>query len=135
MFRRIVNSRNYFDLFANKSKLNTMPNTANRQLKSYATLHQQQQKKDIQSTIYYAAAVVTTFVGLSFAAVPLYQLFCSSTGIDGTPKTGKETMFLLDKLFVPGHAKPIKITFDSSVSEIMPWEFSPETRQLTVKAG
>lgn len=133
MFRtKIIN--NFYSL-GNKCKKNTFNNPSSRHLRLYATLHQQQQKRDIQSTMYYAAAVVTTFVGLSFAAVPLYQLFCSSTGIDGTPKTGKETMFLLDKLFVPGHAKPIKITFDSSVSEIMPWEFQPETRQLTVKAG
>jgi cytochrome c oxidase assembly protein Cox11 len=47
-----------------------------------------------QSTMYYAASVIVTFIGLSFAAVPLYQLFCSTTGIDGTPKTGmKEIEF------------------------------------------
>ena len=35
----------------------------------------------------------------------------------------------------PRHAKPIKITFDSSVSELMPWKFVPETRTITVKPG
>jgi cytochrome c oxidase assembly protein subunit 11 len=41
----------------------------------------------------------------------------------------------LNDLSIPSHARPIKITFDSSVSELMPWKFLPETRQITVKPG
>ena len=36
---------------------------------------------DSKSTLLYTASVVIGFIGLSFAAVPLYQLFCSATGI------------------------------------------------------
>jgi cytochrome c oxidase assembly protein subunit 11 len=89
----------------------------------------------IQNTMYYAASVAVTFVGLSFAAVPLYQLLCSATGIDGTAKTGQGTKYLLDQIKPTKNAKPIKITFDSSVAETMPWKFVPETRQITVVPG
>jgi cytochrome c oxidase assembly protein subunit 11 len=88
-----------------------------------------------KSTFYYTASVIVTFVGLSFAAVPLYQLFCSTTGIDGTPKTGAGTKFNLSELKPLKNARPIKISFDSSVSDSLPWKFVPETRQITVKPG
>ena len=32
--------------------------------------------------------VVASMVGLSFAAVPLYRMFCAATGYGGTPKIG-----------------------------------------------
>jgi cytochrome c oxidase assembly protein subunit 11 len=88
-----------------------------------------------KSSLYYAASVIITFVGLSFAAVPLYQLFCSTTGVDGTPKTGAGTKFELDKLLPLRNAKAIKISFDSSVSDQLPWKFEPETKQITVIPG
>ena len=34
------------------------------------------------------AAAVCGMVGLSFAAIPLYRLFCAATGYGGTPKIG-----------------------------------------------
>jgi cytochrome c oxidase assembly protein subunit 11 len=85
--------------------------------------------------MFYAASVAVFFVGLSFAAVPLYQLLCSATGIDGTAKTGPGTKYMLDLLKPAKNAKPIKITFDSAVAETMPWKFVPETRHLTVIPG
>ncbi|KAJ3359941.1 Cytochrome c oxidase assembly protein cox11, mitochondrial [Kappamyces sp. JEL0680] len=62
-------------------------------------------------------------------------MICSTTGIDGTPQTGAGTKWKLSDISTPAFARPIKITFDSSVSELMPWKFLPETRQVTVKPG
>jgi cytochrome c oxidase assembly protein subunit 11 len=90
---------------------------------------------EAKSTLYYTASVAVVFVGFSFAAVPLYQLFCSATGIDGTPKTGAGTKYDLEKIVPAKNAKAIKITFDSSVSEQMPWKFVPEVRQISVIPG
>ena len=96
----------------------------------------QQRQKESQDTMYYASSVVIVFIGLSFAAVPLYQLFCSTTGIDGTPKLiGPGTKFNLSELTTPDHAKPIKIFFDSSTSALLPWKFDAETRMISVKPG
>ena len=87
------------------------------------------------STMYYAGSVSIIFVGLSFAAVPIYQMICSTTGIDGTPKTGPGTKWALANITTPAFARPLKISFDSSVSELMPWKFLPDTRTVTVKPG
>ena len=96
----------------------------------------EQRQRQTADTMYYASSVVVVFIGLSFAAVPLYQLFCSTTGIDGTPKLlGPGTKFNLSELTTPDHAKPIKIFFDSSTSALLPWKFEAETRMITVKPG
>lgn len=96
----------------------------------------EQRQRESQDTMYYASSVVIVFIGLSFAAVPLYQLFCSTTGIDGTPKLiGPGTKFNLSELTTPDHAKPIKIFFDSSTSALLPWKFEAETRMISVKPG
>ena len=43
-------------------------------------------KARIRATAYYAAAVVIGATGASFAAVPLYKMFCQATGYGGTTK-------------------------------------------------
>ena len=74
--------------------------------------------------------VVSGMVGLSFAAVPLYQLFCQVTGFGGT--TGVAAA-------APGATGPedqkVVVTFDSNVARDLNWEFRPEQRRLTVRGG
>ncbi|RKO86249.1 cytochrome c oxidase assembly protein CtaG/Cox11 [Blyttiomyces helicus] len=85
--------------------------------------------------MYYAAAVIVTFIGLTYAAVPLYQILCTQTGLDGTPLTSAGHKFEPDSMVPVADARRIKITFDASLSDRMKWTFVPETRQITVKPG
>lgn len=62
-------------------------------------------------------------------------MFCSQTGYDGTPKTGAGTKFTLREVEPIKNAKKIRIHFDSSVSDQMPWKFKPELKQITVVPG
>ncbi|KIK62942.1 hypothetical protein GYMLUDRAFT_41223 [Collybiopsis luxurians FD-317 M1] len=43
--------------------------------------------KKNMSLLMYTGAVIVVFLGLTYAAVPLYRLFCSATGFAGTPST------------------------------------------------
>ncbi|KAJ4494792.1 cytochrome c oxidase assembly protein CtaG/Cox11-domain-containing protein [Lentinula edodes] len=43
--------------------------------------------KKNRSLLMYTGAVIVSFLGLTYAAVPLYRLFCSATGFAGTPST------------------------------------------------
>jgi cytochrome c oxidase assembly protein subunit 11 len=66
-------------------------------------------------------------VGASFAAVPLYRIFCEATGFAGTPQraeAGAERM--LDNEIV--------VRFDGNVAGL-PWSFKPEVPQVSVKLG
>ncbi len=72
--------------------------------------------------------VVCGMVGLSFAAVPLYQLFCQVTGYGGTTQVASS---------VPDEVleRQMKVRFDANVSPDLPWAFKPEERQVTIKLG
>ena len=74
-------------------------------------------------------AVTGGMVGLAFASVPLYQLFCQVTGYGGTPKIGA----IASEAVVSDRV--IKIRFDANTNGELPWVFKPKQRQVTVKLG
>ncbi|MGZ3409753.1 MAG: cytochrome c oxidase assembly protein [Xanthobacteraceae bacterium] len=73
-------------------------------------------------------AVVGVMVALSFAAVPLYNWFCRSTGFGGTTQVST---------IAPNEAMGRKITvrFDSNVGAGLPWKFEPEATSIDVRLG
>ena len=72
--------------------------------------------------------MVVGMVGLSYAAVPLYDLFCRATGYGGTPQRADAA---------PGAVgeRVITVRFDTNVDPALPWSFQPEEREVRVKAG
>ena len=90
------------------------------------------------------------FVGLSYAAVPLYRMFCSATGFAGTPVTGNGR-YEPSRLVPVEKAHRIKVTylavnddifahtvqvhFNADRSEQLPWKFTPQQKFVTVLPG
>jgi cytochrome c oxidase assembly protein subunit 11 len=73
-------------------------------------------------------SVIFAMLGASFAAIPLYRVFCAVTGYGGTPQIGPEA--------APGAtAGTITIHFNADVSPGLPWHFAPEQSQVTLKLG
>ena len=68
-------------------------------------------------------------VGLAFAAVPLYKLFCQVTGFGGTPKIAAQ-----HPAAAPSD-RTITVRFDANTNPALPWRFLPEKTQVTVRAG
>ena len=69
-------------------------------------------------TLVQLVAVVATMAGLSFAAVPFYDWFCRTTGFGGTTSVASEgSDTILDQT--------IKVRFDASLEQGMPWTFKP----------
>lgn len=67
-------------------------------------------------------------VGLSFAAVPLYRMFCEATGYAGTPQ--------LRGVAGPGASGgDIVVRFNATTSPGLPWRFAPNEAAVTVKLG
>ncbi|KAJ3096125.1 Cytochrome c oxidase assembly protein cox11, mitochondrial [Phlyctochytrium planicorne] len=87
------------------------------------------------TTVYYSASAMIGFLGLAYAAVPLYQMFCSQTGTDGTPMTSQARKFDAATMKPVSHAKKIMIHFESSLSDAMKWKFVPNTRDISVLPG
>lgn len=74
--------------------------------------------------------VVAGMVGVAFAAVPLYTLFCQVTGYGGTPKvaTGQHPARNPDGL-------SMDVRFDANVARDLPWVFRPVQQKVTVSLG
>ncbi len=67
-------------------------------------------------------------LGAAFAAVPFYTWFCKTTGYSGTPAVATIAPDrVIDRVF--------EVRFDSNVHAGLPWDFRPETKSITVKAG
>ncbi|CEG68705.1 Putative Cytochrome c oxidase assembly protein subunit 11 [Rhizopus microsporus] len=82
----------------------------------------------------YTASIFIFMLGLSYAAVPLYRLFCASTGFNGTPVIDAER-FGPDRLVPQTKSKRIRVTFESNTSDTLPWSFKPELREIYVVPG
>ncbi|MBV8578824.1 MAG: cytochrome c oxidase assembly protein [Acetobacteraceae bacterium] len=73
-------------------------------------------------------AVVAGMTGLSFAAVPLYRLFCAATGYAGTPKTGLAA--------APGAtAQMVTVRFNADTNPGLPWQFRPVQAEVQLPLG
>ena len=74
-----------------------------------------------------AAVIALCFLGLAFAAVPIYRAFCQLTGFDGTPLRAEKA---------PGAiAGQIGVRFDANVDPKLPWKFEPVQKQVRVHPG
>ena len=68
-------------------------------------------------------------LGLSFASVPLYDLFCRVTGYAGTVQRAS---------LAPGsngQYRNIQIRFDSNISQELNWEFKAPKKEIIVQPG
>lgn len=72
--------------------------------------------------------IVTVMVGISFAAVPLYRLFCQVTGFGGTTQVS-------DQLPEGQYDREITVAFNADTHADLFWDFKPEMRKITVKVG
>jgi cytochrome c oxidase assembly protein subunit 11 len=73
-------------------------------------------------------AFVAFMIGLSFAAVPLYRMFCAATGFAGTPQRAAAA----SKQVFP---ETVTVRFDANVAQGLPWSFEPAEPALTLHVG
>jgi cytochrome c oxidase assembly protein subunit 11 len=74
------------------------------------------------------AGVMLAMLGASFAAIPLYRVFCAVTGYGGTPQIGPE-------LSSGVAAGQITVRFNADVNAGLPWQFAPEQAQIKLRLG
>jgi cytochrome c oxidase assembly protein subunit 11 len=76
-----------------------------------------------------AAVVAAGMVGLAYASVPLYRLFCQVTGFGGTPQradAAPETQ---------GEGQPMTIRFDANTASTLGWKFRARQAVMQVRTG
>ena len=73
-------------------------------------------------------AGAAAMVGVSYAAVPLYQLFCQVTGYGGTTQRAEQYSYtILDRT--------ITVRFDANTSNGLNWKFKPVQRSVKLRIG
>lgn len=93
-----------------------------------------QYKKKNQNILYYTLSLGIATLTLAYASVPLYRAICQRTGYGGIPITDS-TRFTPEKLVPVSNAKRIRVTFSSSVSDVLEWKFTPQQREVRVLPG
>ncbi|KAI9844564.1 MAG: Cytochrome c oxidase assembly protein cox11, mitochondrial [Sclerophora amabilis] len=94
------------------------------------------QKKN-NSTLYYTMSVILGTVALSYGSVPMYKMICQTTGWGGQPikSTAHNTDDPASRLEPVTSSRRLRITFNGSVSDVLPWKFSPQQREVKVLPG
>lgn len=80
-------------------------------------------------TAFAVLGIVAGMVGLSFASVPLYNLFCKVTGYGGTTQVASS----VDG--IPVLDQEVTVRFDANTAPGMGWSFRPVQRQVTLRLG
>lgn len=72
--------------------------------------------------------IPVAMLGLSFAAVPFYRIFCQATGYNGaTQRAASASTRVLDRY--------VTVRFDTNISPTLDWDFQPEQREMRLKIG
>ena len=73
-------------------------------------------------------SVAAAMIGLSYASVPLYRIFCQATGFGGTTQKAEAA----PEKILP---RQMTVRFDASVARNLNWEFGPQQGPQTLKIG
>jgi cytochrome c oxidase assembly protein Cox11 len=92
------------------------------------TARKQHMERRNRRTLLAALTGVAGMVGVSFAAVPLYNLFCRVTGFNGTPMIGGAA--------APGAGEQVmNVRFNANTQPDLPWRFAPATPSIRLRVG
>lgn len=72
--------------------------------------------------------LVAGMIGLAYASVPLYDLFCRATGFGGTPLRADANNSIVG-------TRDMTVTFNTDLGQGMPWHFRPEVPKMEVRTG
>ena len=75
-----------------------------------------------------AGLIAAGMVGMAYAAVPLYDWFCRTTGFGGTTQVAVAAPSGISD-------ETIVVRFDANVDPGLPWSFRPDVTSKTVRLG
>lgn len=117
----------------------------NRAFSCQAPLHRQTISPAMQSsmsskknatTMYYMISVIMGTLAVAYGSVPMYKMICQQTGWGGQPiSTHRTTDDASSRLTPITDSRRLRITFNSSVSDVLPWKFAPQQREVRVLPG
>jgi len=88
--------------------------------------------KDHSNTLAYLLAGMIWALGMAFAGVPLYKMFCGALGLGGKATVGHDTS-KVENMEVTDRV--ITVTFQADKDGAMKWNFRPQQKEVVVKVG
>ncbi len=88
--------------------------------------------KDSSRSVSWLALIVFGMFGFGFAMVPLYNVFCNITGINGNTQSVKTPT---EETFVVDESRLVKVQFMSNVNQQAEFEFAAEKFEMEVHPG
>lgn len=85
-------------------------------------------QRNVGFTVAVCVVFLVGMVGMSFAAVPLYRIFCQVTGYGGTTQRAENAPESVSDRYVT-------VRFDSNVANGLGWSFRPMQREVRVRLG
>jgi cytochrome c oxidase assembly protein subunit 11 len=81
-----------------------------------------------RNTVIFVCAILACMTALAFASVPLYRLFCQTTGYGGTTQVA---------IAPRGDVRDryIRVQFNADVNPGLPWRFVPLQQEMMVRVG
>ena len=87
-------------------------------------------KKEAKKTLIRLVVAVPLMFAFGFALVPLYDVFCEVTGLNGKVFQSEHS----DELVVDD-GRQISLQFISTNNENMPWTFEPSDQVMDIQTG
>ncbi|KAL4458481.1 hypothetical protein ABPG75_013346 [Micractinium tetrahymenae] len=99
--------------------------------------------KEVTDQGWYILATAVGMIGVTYAAVPLYRMFCQATGYGGTVQEGKAVEDKIrrreenpdEEVERAAAAREVTVYFNSDVADGMPWRFKPTQRSVKLHPG
>jgi cytochrome c oxidase assembly protein subunit 11 len=78
----------------------------------------------------FLTGVLAFMTGLTYAAVPLYRIFCAHTGFDGTPVRADGSQVTVKPI-----DRTVTVTFSGDVNQDLAWAFYPKQNKIEARVG
>uniref|UniRef100_A0A914XYG9 Cytochrome c oxidase assembly protein COX11, mitochondrial n=1 Tax=Panagrolaimus superbus TaxID=310955 RepID=A0A914XYG9_9BILA len=88
---------------------------------------------ETRDTMFYVVSIGVIVIGLTFAAIPAYRIFCESTSFGGLTQVAKD----FDKIEAMSTIEDrlIRVQFNADVPSSMQWHFKPLQHEIWVHPG
>ena len=84
-------------------------------------------RRNVRSGLAFALVPVA-MLGLAYASVPLYRMFCQATGYGGTTQRAIAAPAAISE-------RTVEVLFDANTGGGLPWKFEPVQRRQNVRLG
>ncbi|CAJ0602512.1 unnamed protein product [Cylicocyclus nassatus] len=86
-----------------------------------------------RDVMYYVVSLGVVAIGVTFAAIPAYRIFCEKTSFGGLTQVAKDFEKIAKMKKVEDRL--IRVQFNSDVPSSMRWEFKPQQHEMYVHPG